>query len=1072
MKRLIYKLSIVMAVLCVSTMSYGQGRTISGKVTTLDGGDPLEGVSVLVTGTEVATVTNAEGSYSISVPDGSTELQFLFIGFKTEKVTLSTGNTVNVQMVEDYFGLGETVVTAIGVKKEVKSLGFAATQVKAKEITQTGERSVLNSLQGRVAGVNISQSSSDPGASTRILIRGVSSMTQNNQPLFVVDGVPMTNVSINSTSTEGSGGDALNFGFDFGNSANAVNPEDIESLNVLKGAAATALYGNRAANGAIIITTKKTGRTGVDGKQRFGVSYSGNVTMSRILRAPTWQNTYGQGWDGNNWLDENGSWGPEFDGRDRVWGRVVDNSQLLKPNVAIPDNFKDFFETGVARTNHVSLSGGDKTSSFYLSYSNFMQDGIMPTDVDEFNRNTVALRGTKKVGWLSLSSSMNYARTNNSFVPTGQEGSSVINNLMQIPRDLAIVDMKDYEAKFYNIEDYFTAYGVTNPYYSIGENSSTSSTGKFFGNVEASAKIRNHWNALYRFGFDINNTNADIARSILLPEGVNSGSVDDPGFVSNYKYGADQINHDVLVSYENKISKDLGFSGFVGLNVNERRTSSLYSSVTGLDIPGFYNLSNSSATPIVNQTNSLRRLIGTFVHGTFDYKGYLFLNLSVRRDQSSTLPSDNNSFTYPAANLSIVFSDLLPKNLQKTLNFGKLRLGYGQSGNDAPPYSVNPVYVSGSIDQPFRPYPFPIPGGVNGFEVGNTLGNLALQPEITNEIEVGTDLRFLKHRLIMDITYYKRNTTNQIFQLPISPSSGFTNQFTNVAEVENQGWEILVTGKIMKSKAKNGFNWDASWNFTKNNNKVVALAEGVEKFSIGGLSTTAYVAVEGEPVGVFEGNVPKTVMVNGEERVVVDGNGVPVAATEKEFYGNSQYDYIMGFANNFSYKGFGLSFNFDIRRGGLMFSRTADISFFTGNNIKTTYNNRQPFIYPNSVVEIDNGDGTFSYVENLTAVDPAHMDDYHRAVAFDRQNVIDKSFIKLRDLVISYNIPSKVADKINAYNMTVSIVGRNLLLFTPTDNQFIDPEVSSFGTGLEAGFGEFSANPTARSLGIALRANF
>ncbi len=1071
MKLKLYKYLLAVTAVCLAHFSYGQ-RAVSGTVTTLDGNIPLEGVSVLVTDTDVATATTSDGKYSITVPAGKNELQFLFVGFETETVTLTASDVVNVTMTEALLDLGETVVTAIGVKKEVKSLGFSVTQVKAKELTESGERSILNSLQGKVAGVNISQSSTDPGASTRILIRGISSMTQGNQPLFVIDGVPMTNASINSTSTDGSGGgDALNAGYDFGNSANAVNPEDVESMNILKGSAATALYGSRAANGAIIITTKKSGFAAPGQKKRFGVSYSGNYTFSRILRAPNFQTQFGQGWDGNNWLDENGSWGPEYDGSDRVWGRVVDNSQLLKAYNPIEDNLKNFFETGVARNNHISLSGGDDKSSFYLSFANFEQDGIMPTDVDNFKRNTIALRGSRKVGWLTLSSSMNYAATKNSFVPTGQ-GGTVINNLMQIPGDIKITDMEDYNAKFYDVETYFTAYGVTNPYFSINENSNTSNTDKLFGNVQATAKIKNHWNLLYRFGYDLNFSNSDIYRAILLPEGVNSGSVDDPGFVSNYKYNANQFNHDVLLSYENKLNEDLSFNGFVGLNVNERTTSALYSSVTGLDIAGFYNLKNSSSTPIVNQSNTTRRLIGTFMQGTFDYKGYMFLNLGIRRDASSTLPQESNTFTYPSANLSWIFSEFLSKQAQKTLNFAKLRVGIGQTGNDAPVYITKPVYVAGSIDQPFREYLFPIPGGINGFEVGNTLGNPGLQPEITTEIEIGGDLRFLNHRLIIDATYYKRNTKDQIFVVPLSPASGYSSQYANVAEVENKGLELLITGRIIKSDKRSGFNWTSSFNFTNNRNKVVSLADGVDKFSLGGLSTVGYFAVEGEPIGVFEGSVAKTVMVNGEEKTVVDANGVPVASTEKEYYGNSQYDYIMGFSNNFTWKGFGLGFNFDIRKGGLMFSRTSDISHFTGNSVKTTYNNRKPFIVPGSVNEIDNGDGTFSYTENLTAVDPAHMDDYHRAVAFDRQNVIDQSFIKLRDLVISYNIPAKYADKVKAYNMTVSVVGRNLLLFTPTDNQFIDPEVTSFGTGVAAGFGEFSANPTARSISIALRANF
>lgn len=1078
MKRKFYSVMLSCLLLGISQLAYAQGRIISGKVTSDSDEETLEGVSVVVTNTNIFTFTKSDGSYSVTVPEGNDALQFIFAGFKTLDVNLTSSNSLDVVMSEDIIGLDEAVVTAVGVKKDVKSLGFSATSVKGKELTEVGERSVLNSLQGKVAGVNISQSSTDPGASTRIIIRGISSMTQGNQPLFVIDGVPMTNSSINSSSA--SGGDALNAGFDFGNGANAVNPEDVESVNILKGSAATALYGSRAANGAVIITTKKSAYAAPGQKKKLGISYSGNMTFSKVLRTPTYQNSFGQGWDGNHWLDENGSWGPLYDGSDRVWGRVVDNSQLLKPYTALDDNVREFFETGVGRTNHVSLNGGDDKSAFYVSFSNFKQDGIYPTDVDLFERNTLALRGSRKVGIFNVSSSMNYATTNNSFVPTGQ-GGTVYNNIMQIPRDLSLVDMEDYNAKFYNVEDYFTAYGVTNPWYSIAENSNTSTTSKVFGNIEASANLFNHWNILYRFGYDITNSTSDIYRAILLPEGVNSGSVDDPGFVSNYKYGADQLNHDFLLSYENKITTDLSFSGFVGLNVNQRSTSTLYSSVTALDIPGFYNLSNSSSTPVVNQSNSLRRLIGTFVQGTFDYKGYMYLNLSVRRDVSSTLPTDNNSFTYPSANVSFIFSEFLPKDAQKTLSFGKIRLGYGLTGNDAPSYIIDPVYVAGSIDQPFRPYTFPIPGGINGFEVGNRLGNAELRPERTTEIEVGTDLRFFMNRLSFDITWYKRNTTDQIFVVPLSPASGYSSQYANVAEVQNSGFEILVGGKIIKSKDKKGFNWNASLNYTNNRNEVISLADGVEKFSLGGLSTTGYVAVQGQPVGVFEGAVPKVARdadgnvikgANGQPMNVVDANGVPIPSTENEFYGNSQYDYIMGISNNFSWNGFSLGFNLDIRKGGLMFSRTADINFFTGNGIKTTYNDRKPFVHPNSVNEIDNGDGTFSYVENVTPVDPAHMDDYHRTTAFDRQNVIDQSFIKLRDLVISYDVPSSISDKINVASMSVSIIGRNLLLFTPTDNQFIDPEVSSFGTGIGAGFGEFSANPTTRSLGVALRANF
>ena len=1055
MKNQLLQIFGVCAMLLFSTIAMAQTRTVTGKVVD-ESSSPVVGAVIKEKGTSTGAIAGNDGSFSIKTTTANPILVVSFIGMETQEYAVGSASSVKIAMKSKDESFGEVIVTAQNVRKSTRSIGYAVSSVSDVDLTEGGDRSVLNSIQGKVAGVTITSASSDPGASSRVIIRGIQSLTQGNQPLIVIDGVPMTNGSVNSSS--------LNGGFDFGNGLNAVNPEDIANMEILKGSSATALYGSRAANGVIMITTKKGSSSG-SGKKAIGIEYSGNVMFNSVLRMPEFQNTFGQGWDGNHWLDENGSWGPEMDGRKRVFGRVVDDAQLLREYDALENNIRDFFERGSSMKNHVSINGGNETGSFYASFSNINQDGIYPVDIDRYGRNTIALRGSQDFGKVKVSGTTNFAQTTTRFVPTGQGGQSVYNNLMQLPRNMSVLDMQDYTAQFYTPDDYFTAYGVTNPYFIVNENGNRYNGNKFFGGLETNIDLMENLTATYRFGYDIEAHNTSTYRAILLPEGANSGSVDDEGFVSEQKINNTQLNHDILLSWDKEVSPIFKYNVLGGFNLNSRASSSLFTSVNGLDIPGFYNVSNSASTPTVSESESLRRLAGLFGVLSTEYKNMLYLTVSARNDWSSTLPAENRSFFYPAATLSYVFTESL-SNQPSWLDFGKLRLGYGWSGNDAPVYVTQSVFTQASNSMPFRSFTYPLASGINAFTAGNRIKNPELQPEITKELEVGTDLRLYENRIGVQFTYYNRRTDAQILVVPVAPSSGYSNYYANPASVENKGIEANVSYRILRNE--DGFNWTASANYTQNRNNVLELDPSIEKLSIGGLSTVGFFAVQGQPIGIFEGSVPKT---NEDGQVVVDGNGVPVAAAEKEFYGNIQQNYILGIGNNFSWKGFNLGVVFDIRNGGLMFSRTADINFFTGNTVKTLYNDRKPFIVPNSVQEVDNGDGTFSYVENDIAVDPAHMDDYHRATAFDRQNVIDKSFTKLREVSLSYQLPKKVVDRLPFAGLQVSLIGRNLLLWTPVDNQFIDPEVTTFGNGLAADFGEFSANPTTRSYGFALTFN-
>lgn len=1054
MNNQLFKILGACLLLIFSVGAYAQSRSVTGMV--VDGkSQPVIGAVVKEMGASNGAITGADGSFSINTTTASPVLEVSFVGFTTQKIEVGNRSSVRVTLAEGE-ELRKVVVTAQNQKREARSLGYAITSVSAKDLTEGADRSVLNSMQGKVAGVEISAAGSNPGASTRIVIRGPQSISQGNQPLIVIDGVPMTNSSTGNTS--------LNGGFDFGNGLNAVNPDDIEDIQILKGSSASALYGSRAANGVIMITTKKGSRS-KSGKKAIGVSLNFAATYSDPLKLPTLQNTYGQGWSGNDWLDENGSWGPIFDGKDRVYGRAVDNSQLLAPYSALENNVKDFFERGSNYMTSVGINGGGENSTFYASFSNVNQDGIIPTNVDRYDRNTISFRGSQDFGKLQVSASVNIANTNSEYVLSGQQENSVYRNILDIPRNMSVVDMANYKDKFYNIEDYFTPYGVTNPYWALNENGNEYDASKFFGGLETTLDLATNLKGLYRFGYDIENNDIHRFEAKAEPVGPNN-PVSNPGLVADQTIGRKQFNHDFNIIWDKDINSLVSLDFLGGLNLNERSTSSLASSVSSIDIDGFYNLSNSAATPVVSRDNTLRRLVGLYGIMSASYKDFLYASVSARNDWSSTLPVENNSFFYPSANVSLVFTDIM--STPTWLNFGKLRAGFGRTGNDAGVYSIQSVFNQASYDVPFQSFDFPLASGINGFGAGNQIGNSALTPEITDELEIGTDLRLYDGRINVDLTYYNRLTNAQIISVPLDPSTGYSVIVSNAAKVKNNGIEALVSYRVLRREK--GFNWTTSANYTRNRNEVVELDDAVDKVSLGGLSSTGFFALEGQPIGVFEG---PSVKRTDDGKVVVGSNGVPVVADDKELQGNAQRDYILGFRNNFSYKQFSLGVLFDVRKGGRMYSHTASLIHWTGHAAATTYNDRKPFIVPNSVKEAgqdENGDPI--YVENDVPVAPSELHEYHTAEARDAQFVIDKSYTKLREVVLTYRLPSSYMEKMPFAGASISLVGRNLFIWTPVENQFIDPEVTTFGNGNQAAFGEFGANPTTRSYGFTLNFNF
>ncbi|MBR1804352.1 MAG: SusC/RagA family TonB-linked outer membrane protein, partial [Muribaculaceae bacterium] len=968
------------------------------------------------------------------------------------------------------------VVTAMGIKRSAKALGYSATAVKGDDITAARTNDIMSSLAGKVAGVQIAESSSDPGSSKSVIIRGVSSLSGNNQPLYIVDGVPMNNSATFSD-------DGLNSGFDFGNGASAVNPDDVESMTILKGAAATALYGSRAGNGVILITTKK----GAKQARGVGIEYNGGLQWESVLRLPQTQNRFGMGWYGDKTDIENGSWGPEMDGSmlrygwiyDVVNGSEWDYTQKVKSYVPIKDNMKDFFDTGFRFNNSLSYNGATDKSTYYLSLSQISDNGIIPTNRDSYDKYTFSARGSHREGHVTFSTSLNYAFQRNKFVTTGQGTTSMYNAIMQTPRDISIAELKDLNDPFNSPGYYYTPYGVTNPYWILENYQNNFEQERFYGNFEVRYDFLKYFNLTYRFGMDTNTSQHDMGEPNLSKLFAGTPNAADnldklTGLVSQQTSRRREMDHNLMLTYDQQINNDWRVNASIGFNGNERRYSYLFGSVTNLTIPTWFNLSNSAEIPTVEQYQWKRRYMGLYGTAEVDYKNFLFLTLNLRNDWSSTLPKGNRSFFYPGITASFLFSELLTPEAREILSFGKLRAAWGKTGNDASVYMTNSVYAQAAASSSGwgnSSFPF-TKTGTNAFTAGNVLGSMNLSPEMTTEAEVGLQLAFFQNRLSFDISYYNRNTDKQIFPLNMDPATGYTAQNMNLGKINNKGVEILVTATPVKI---GDFSWDVSWNFTKNKSKVVSLPEELGGIAqIYGFSEgTGMYAITGEPLGVFKAYVP---YLTEDGKIVCDAKkGLPIRNPEQQIVGNMNYKYQMGFGTTLRYKGVSLSAALDIRKGGVMFSRTKDIMYFTGNAIQTAYNGRSPFIIPNSVKAIQDDEGNITgYTENDIALDESTIFEYWDAGGdkLDAAFLVDKSYVKLRNVVLTWDLPSKWFAKTFLTGVSISAFGNNLFVWTPKSNTFIDPEITSFGNDLEGNFGEYSANPSSRKFGFNLKVKF
>jgi TonB-linked SusC/RagA family outer membrane protein len=1086
-------LLLAIAVISIPQMLLAQTVQVKGKVLDATTQKPISGASVSVAKSSKGTSTNAEGEFTIAAVKGA-QVTISSIGYEAQNV--SANNTFVTITLKQVAGLvDEVVVTALGIKKDKKKLGYALQEIKGDELTVARESNVSNQLAGKVAGVTVVGSNSGIGGSARVSIRGERSVDLNkNQPLYVIDGVPVSN-AIAGGSGRG------NLEVDFGNGAGFINPDDIESISVLKGPAASALYGSRAANGVILIKSK----AGKNGKKGIGVEVNSNLTLENALKLPVYQKAYGQGnGNGGAFAFGNGAGGGLTDGTDEGWGPAFNGQSYAQfnsprtlngtvipflggdlnapagsvitatPWVADIDNLKNFLQTGTTFTNNVALTGANETGDYRLSFTNLDQKGIVPNT--DLKRNTISLSGSynfnKKFSARSFVSYINSKSGNRPSISYGTENIMYLFNCW-LPASVKVSDMKrlwmpgeEGKRQFswnYNYHD--------NPYITVMENTNGQVYDRLIGNILLKYDFTDWLNLQLRTATDWSNERREYRRAFSTQRFPF-------GEYREVKIVNEERNTDFLLSANKKINTDFAFTANFGGN-QMRQTSRSVEDVAGqLNIPSIYSLNNSRIALVVEQNNVGKRINSLYGAAGIAYKNKIFLDVTGRNDWSSalTLPEnlkafgvEDNSYFYSSVAVSAVVSEMI--QLPKVISFAKVRGSFAQVGNDTDPFTYTQTY---SRSDPF--------GAAQVYGETSRLSNLNLKPEISSAFEFGLDVRFLKNRIGLDVTYYQSNTKNQILNIPLSGTSGYDSRVINAGLIKNYGIEAILNINGIKSK---DFTWNTDINFSSNRSKVIELSNGLTNYVMANRRVTIEARV-GERMGDMYGigfarvqNTDATAPyydAKGEfvGQMVFDANGRPIRTTNRIKLGNYNPDWLMGISNKFSYKNFSFSFLFDIRSGGKLYSETQTVGREGGIIIETLEGRASGYDLTqtgNGVIGqgvVVSGTGFAPNARKVTARE------WHSAYTGGRgiaEGVMyDASFVKLRELQIGFNFPTKLLAKSPFTMATLSFVGRNLWL---KDNvPHVDPENMSYSGGTALPGIENMAIPSTRSFGVNLSLKF
>ncbi|NPA36783.1 MAG: SusC/RagA family TonB-linked outer membrane protein [Chlorobi bacterium] len=1021
-----------------------QQRTIKGLVTDKFG-EPLPGVSVYIKGTTNGTITGVDGHYSIQVGSSDDVLVFSFIGFETQEIVVGNRTEINVTLIDEAEKLDEVVVTALGISREKKSLGYALTDISGDEVNTVKDQNVMNSLSGKVAGVVLTKSTSGPGSGTRVVIRGNNSLTGNNQPLYVVDGIPMDNSGFGSANGGGTGEYAR---ADYGTGISDLNPDDIESISVLKGPNAAALYGSRAANGVIIITTKK-------GKSRkgIGVTWSSQTTFETPLVLPDFQNEYGQGSDGNypndypdlaTFKTNSGSWGGKLDGSQQMyWVEDPPGSGIptTRPYVAYPDNVKDFFETGHTYVNTFAIEAGNDVANMRFSYTNNTSSGIIPNS--DLKRNNFNLRGVMNASkWLTLDAKATYfSQQASNRAVQGTEG--IMAYLYTIPRNADINDYKNYQAPDFSSVSH-SSLGA-NPYWITNHDVNDDSRDRFMGYVKATFEVTNSLSFFLRAGTDWTNQSIETINQY-------GHWFYKTGRFNFSTYKTQESNYDFLAMYNKNFSENFSLSANFGGNMMHQTYTS--NGVRGEDFKIPTKPTTSSAKQLYPSYTPLREKRINSVYGSVSlaFLNWIYLDVSARNDWSSTLPENNWSYFYPSVSLSFLLNDFIDKD-KVWLDYLKVRSSYALVGNDTDPYQLDVGYNLDQIGYL----------GLTTLSRPATKMNPDLKPEETKSIEVGLEWRMFNNRLFGDFSYYSIKSTDLIMDVPVPASTGYSYFRSNVGEITNKGFELMLGGTPVKSS---NFSWDVSFNIAHNENELVDLIEGLDNYIF--TTTNSGVVVVQATVGGGYGDIYGTTYQRTDDgKMIVDSNGRPLPTSEKVYLGNYQPDFTAGLSNSFNFlNGFNLSFLIDARFGGELYSGT-DASMDAAGVTERTLEYREGGVVLDAVVNTGTPDNPV-YEPNTQTITAqqywgamAGIADYH---------VYSQTNVRLRELSITYDFPSKMFDNLFIEKVTLGLVGRNLFfIYKDIDN--FDPESSFSTSNFSQGVLWYNL-PTTKSFGFSLNINF
>jgi TonB-linked SusC/RagA family outer membrane protein len=1032
-----------------------------------DQGDGISGASIRVKGTNKGVNSDNNGGFSIAVTDEAT-LVISASGYKSTEASATDG--VTVKLVTDKKTISGVVVTALGIKREKAALGYATTTLNNEDINRGNNTSALGALTGKVSGVNITSNTGGPGGSTRVVIRGEKSLSGGNNALIVVDGIPINNAGRLS-------GQSLTQ-IDFGNRGNDINPDDIENMTVLKGAAATALYGSAGSAGAIMITTKSGKKRGKGGPAE--ISYSVSQTWSSVLKFPTFQDQFGQG-DLSGVVDdrrENFSWGLPFDGKLRPWGQIIDGKQKVKPYSALTNNIQSFFNVAKTLENNLSFTGSSDKTTYMVALNTMNNTGIVENNY--INRYGIRLNATHDFSNKFYSTiNLNYINSQARTDQQGQGDGGLWNQLIQSPRDIPITELSDLNDPFnsYDLLDpvtgtkkygYYGAY-TGNPYW-VARN---------YDNRNKFDRILGQTTTGYRFNADVelsNRTGGEIIsdRSYYKTPKVNLTGAED--FFNNpknnnggYFEGVDNIQtvyNDLILSVKKQLAPKFGFNGIFGHSLQQVTANSFSAEIdpvtNGLVIDGFYNFDNAKSPIATANSNSISRKLGLYTSLDFDYDKTFYITLTGRNDWSSTLAKP--SYFYPSVSASWIFTKSIGDGIKDILNFGKLRASYASVGNDAPVYANNAAgFIKTELNTGFGSNVFPF-NGTSGFTIQNTFGLKDIVPEKSIQSEIGTDLGLFNDRLNLDFTYYYNLSSNQIITQPISAASGYIGRRINTGEISNKGIEIGL--RATPIKIKNGLKWDVFGQYTKNTNNVESIADGSDQIVLGGFSGMSVVAAVGKPFGTFYGiDIAKDAL---GRNIIDSATGLPVSTAVPQYLGSYQPKFIASWGTGLSWKGINLNVLFNTKQGGTFYSRTKDNLEFVGTSASTVIDgSRDPFVFANSCYKNSAGE----YVTNTSVKTDVYT--YYTAgntkpVA---QDLIDASYTKLQEVSLGYALPTSLLSKTKLGNVVFGIYGTNLKIWTPKANGFVDPEANAGGASNLQGF-DYLARPTLRNFGVRLNVTF